>query len=71
LYLPHNLEQRQWIQQAKTIVLIDDEATTGNTFLNLLSALREEGKLTQIKQIIAVTLTDWSGDALQKRSPLP
>lgn len=71
LYLPHNVEQRQWIQQAKTIVLIDDEATTGNTFLNLVSALRQEGKLTQIKQIIAVTLTDWSGDSLQKRSPLP
>lgn len=68
LYLPKTAEQRQWVQQAKTVVLIDDEATTGNTFINLLSALREDGGLTHIKQVIAVTLTDWSGDAIAERS---
>lgn len=56
---------------AQTVVLVDDEATTGNTFINLLCALRDAGGLTEIKQVIAVTLTDWSGDALQERSPLP
>lgn len=71
LYLPKTAEQRQWVQQAKTVVLIDDEATTGNTFINLLSALREEGELTHIEQVIAVTLTDWSGDSIAERSPLP
>ncbi|OAT45131.1 adenine/guanine phosphoribosyltransferase [Proteus hauseri ATCC 700826] len=71
LYLPQNTQQRQWVQQAQTVVLIDDEATTGNTFINLLSALREDGGLCQIKQVITVTLTDWSENAIAQRSPLP
>lgn len=71
LYLPKTAEQRQWVQQAKTVVLIDDEATTGNTFINLLSALREEGGLTHIEHVIAVTLTDWSGESIAERAPLP
>lgn len=71
LYLPKDKIQRQWVKQAQTVVLIDDEATTGNTFINLLSALREEGGLTQIKRVIAVTLTDWSGQSIAERSPLP
>ncbi|MCV5591276.1 adenine/guanine phosphoribosyltransferase, partial [Escherichia coli] len=45
--------------------------TTGNTFINLLSALRNTGKLQHIEQVIAVTLTDWSGNALSERTPLP
>lgn len=71
LYLPQDAEQRRWVQQAQTVVLIDDEATTGNTFINLLGALHEEGGLSQIKQVITVTLTDWSGDSIAQRSPLP
>ncbi|EMT5584877.1 TPA: phosphoribosyltransferase domain-containing protein [Providencia stuartii] len=71
LYLPHDPELRRRVLHAQTVVLVDDEATTGNTFINLLCALRDAGGLTEIKQVIAVTLTDWSGDALQERSPLP
>ncbi|MBN6345006.1 phosphoribosyltransferase domain-containing protein, partial [Escherichia coli] len=71
LYLPKTAEQRQWVKYAKTVVLIDDEATTGNTFINLLSALREEGGLAHIEQVITVTLTDWSGNAIAERAPLP
>jgi len=51
-------------------VLIDDEATTGNTFINLLEALQNAG-LSQLTQVVAVTLTDWSGDALARRCTLP
>lgn len=71
LYLPNSLELRERVLNAKTLVLIDDEATTGNTFINLLSALRDAGGLTHIEQVIAVTLTDWSGDSLKQRCPLP
>ncbi|WP_017346799.1 phosphoribosyltransferase domain-containing protein [Pantoea sp. A4] len=71
IYLPENTELRQRVLNARTLVLIDDEATTGNTFINLLQALRQEGGLNQIERVITVTLTDWSGDALTERSPLP
>ncbi len=62
---------RQNVLDARTLVLIDDEATTGKTFINLLAALRNTGRLPQIAQVITVTLTDWSGDALPERCPLP
>ncbi len=76
LYLPDDTELRRRVIQAKTVVLIDDEATTGNTFINLLAALVEPNKsegvsLTQIKQVITLTLTDWSGSAITEKCPLP
>ncbi|WP_343552080.1 phosphoribosyltransferase domain-containing protein [Pantoea sp.] len=71
IYLPDDAQLRQRVLNARTLVMIDDEATTGNTFINLLEALRNDGGLQHIEQVIAVTLTDWSGDALATRSPLP
>lgn len=71
IYLPDDEEKRRRVTEARTLVLIDDEATTGNTFLNLLSALRNTCQLQHIEQVIAVTLTDWSGNALAERCPLP
>ncbi|WP_230351310.1 phosphoribosyltransferase domain-containing protein [Lelliottia sp. WAP21] len=71
IYLPDNEEKRRCVSGARTLVLIDDEATTGNTFLNLLAALRNTDQLPHLEQVIAVTLTDWSNNALPERSPLP
>ncbi len=71
IYLPDDEEKRRRVTNARTLVLIDDEATTGNTFINLLSALRNTAKFQHIEQVFAVTLTDWSGNALSERSPLP
>lgn len=71
LYLPADPEMRRRVQQAQTVVLIDDEATTGNTFINLLAALRDDGGLTSLRQVVTVTLTDWSRDALEAGCPLP
>ncbi|WP_201285947.1 TRSP domain-containing protein, partial [Klebsiella pneumoniae] len=47
------------------------EATTGKTFLNLLASLRASGALRKVRRVIAVTLTDWSGEALCQNCPLP
>ncbi|OTA20202.1 adenine/guanine phosphoribosyltransferase [Xenorhabdus beddingii] len=69
IYWPTESRLRQRVIDARTLVLIDDEATTGNTFLNLLEALRKAG-LNHIEHIVTVTLTDWSGEAVVKRSPL-
>lgn len=41
-----------------TLVLVDDETTTGKTFLELASGLRDQG--LQFGRIVLVTLTDWS-----------
>ncbi|WP_039057660.1 phosphoribosyltransferase domain-containing protein [Enterobacter sp. Bisph1] len=71
LYLPDDSELQRQVTQARTLVMIDDEATTGNTFLNLLLALIATGKLQQLERAVAVTLTDWSNNALAERSPLP
>ncbi|MBI6550247.1 phosphoribosyltransferase domain-containing protein [Xenorhabdus lircayensis] len=70
IYWPAESRLRQRVMDARTLVLIDDEATTGNTFLNLLDALRN-AELKHIEHIVTVTLTDWSGESVVKRSPLP
>ncbi|MEX0446400.1 phosphoribosyltransferase domain-containing protein [Xenorhabdus sp. SGI246] len=70
IYWPQENHLRQRVSSARTLVLIDDEATTGNTFLNLFEALYHAG-LDQIEHIITVTLTDWSGQSIIRRCPLP
>lgn len=71
LYWPDDDVLRDRVRHARTLVLIDDEATTGNTFINLLAALRHDAGLKDIEQVITVTLTDWSGDAIAGACPLP
>lgn len=71
IYCPDDAEKRRRVSDARTLVMIDDEATTGNTFINLLAALRETSHLPQLEQVVAVTLTDWSNNALPARCPLP
>ncbi len=71
IYLPDEPEMRRRVCEARTIILIDDEATTGNTFINLLHALRGSHGLGNLEQAFMVTLTDWSGEALANRCPLP
>ncbi|MCE6957759.1 phosphoribosyltransferase family protein [Cereibacter sphaeroides] len=48
---------------APVLVLVDDEATTGKTFANLVRAFREEGG-RRFERVVLVTLTDWSGGIL-------
>ena len=43
----------------KTLIMVDDEASTGNTCVNVVSALRAAG-LTQLQQVHLTTLVDWS-----------
>ena len=60
IYLPQNEEMRDILAKAKTLVLIDDEVTTGNTFRNLIRALMGSGHLPQIEKVLTFTLTDWN-----------
>lgn len=71
LYHPADPLLRERVRNARSLVLIDDEATTGNTFINLLAALRTDAGLSEVEQVVTVTLTDWSGDAIRAQCPLP
>ncbi|OSN03250.1 phosphoribosyltransferase domain-containing protein [Lonsdalea iberica] len=71
IYLPTDPELRTLVRHSRTLVLVDDEATTGKTFTNLLKALRTEGGLTAVERVVTVTLTDWSGSAIPEQCPLP
>lgn len=44
---------------SKTLIMVDDEASTGNTCVNVVTALREAG-LSQLQQVHLTTLVDWS-----------
>lgn len=66
IYWPKAPEQAALVRQARSLVLIDDEATTGNTFHHLTRALIDAG-LDQFERLVTVTLTDWSGNSLAKR----
>ena len=46
---------------SKTLIMVDDEASTGNTCVNVVTALRDAG-LTQLEQVHLTTLVDWSLD---------
>lgn len=70
IYRPEDATLRERALNARTLVLIDDEATTGKTFLNLLQALRDAG-LDAVTRVVTVTLTDWSGETLSQHCPLP
>lgn len=44
---------------SKTLIMVDDEASTGNTCVNVVTALRN-ASLDQLEQVHLTTLVDWS-----------
>lgn len=64
LHLPQDPKTRELMLTARSLVLVDDEASTGNTFINLSKALAEAG-LSNIERLVTATLTDWSQDAVR------
>jgi hypothetical protein len=57
----------------RTLVLVDDEASTGSTFLALAEACRDH--MPNLSRIICVTVTDWMGvarrEAIRRDMPVP
>lgn len=73
LHMPPEAHKRELLFNAKSLVLVDDEASTGNTFLNLKDACR---KLNPgIAHLHLATITNFMGaaatDALSARFGLP
>ena len=61
LHMPTEMHKRDLLLSARTLVLIDDEASTGNTFLNLSNALRELNP--NIARVHLATVTNFMGPA--------
>ncbi|MBD8522896.1 phosphoribosyltransferase family protein [Lysinibacillus fusiformis] len=53
-------EEPDVLQQAKRIVLIDDEITTGNTVINIIETLKK--KFPDVKQYVVLSILDWRSD---------
>jgi hypothetical protein len=51
---------RDMVAKARSLILVDDEITTGRTLSNLRASLDEAG-LGGIRRVVLATITDWSG----------
>lgn len=66
VHLPEDSDLLAMVLQARTVIMVDDEATTGKTFLNLFNALQSAG-LDCIEKVVTATLTDWSDGQVGKQ----
>ncbi|WP_347902874.1 phosphoribosyltransferase domain-containing protein [Pseudomonas purpurea] len=64
IHLPQDPEVKAMMLQARSLVLVDDEASTGKTFINLHRALVDAG-LSQVERVVTCVLTDWSDGAVR------
>lgn len=53
------------ILQSQTLILVDDEISTGKTFKNLIRSFKQ-AELNQIKRIILVSLVNWNDGNLEE-----
>jgi hypothetical protein len=68
VYAPLEPRVMAILRATRTLVLVDDELTTGRTLLNLQRALEPE--LPHLEQVVGVALTDWSGGSAEFRGPV-
>lgn len=65
LHLPDRVDLRAAFLQARLLVLVDDELSTGNTFAALIAAYAQANP--GVERACLVSLTNFMGDALQQR----
>jgi hypothetical protein len=63
LHMPTDPALRDMMLNARSLVLVDDEASTGKTFINLHRALVDAG-LNKLERVVTCVLTDWSAGAV-------
>ena len=59
IYQSSDKVTQEQLLASKTLIMVDDEASTGNTCVNVVTALRSAG-LAQLEQVHLTTLVDWS-----------
>ena len=62
LYQPSEPELLHSLQTARSLVLVDDEASTGKTFINLTRALTPT--LRALERVVTAVITDWRAPRL-------
>lgn len=65
LHMPHDARLHEQMLQAQSLVMIDDEASTGNTFLNLKDAFL--GFNPHLKRVQLATITNFMGEERNAR----
>lgn len=65
LHLPERADLRAAFLQARLLVLVDDELSTGNTFAALIAAYAQANP--GVERACLVSLTNFMGDAAQQR----
>lgn len=65
IYQSDNPLINEQIFASKTLIMVDDEASTGKTCQNLVNAL-QQADLTQLQQVHLATLVDWSAKMTEK-----
>lgn len=60
LHVPRDPAWQQRFMHAQTLVLLDDELSTGKTFVNLVRTLQAQG--LPLKKVVMVALTDFSAN---------
>ncbi|MET0397101.1 MAG: phosphoribosyltransferase domain-containing protein [Longimicrobiaceae bacterium] len=73
VYRPASPALGRMLRHVRSVVLVDDEASTGTTFLNLARSL--VGVLPALERATTAVLTDWCGEArrgvLRTAMPVP
>ena len=67
LYEPALESDKKLLKSSRTLIMVDDETSSGNTFRSLGKALNSAG-LNHFERVFALTLTDWSSDAIMINS---
>ena len=68
LHVPADPTIAALVRQARSLIMVDDEASTGKTFANLHEALTGAG-LDRIERVVLATLTDWSDGQAEAMIP--
>jgi hypothetical protein len=63
LYQPSAPELLHSLKNARSLVLVDDEASTGKTFINLTRALTPT--MTTLERVVTAVITDWRAPHLR------
>lgn len=71
IHEPADVADADLFATCRTLVLVDDEASTGSTFVALAEACRRH--MPRLSRIVCVTITDWMGEARREgiRSAMP
>ena len=64
LYLPREEEAARLFREARALVFVDDEMSTGKTLCNLLAACRTS--CPRVEEARFVSITDWLSDARRR-----